>query len=868
MEIFLLLLILVFVIIIHNKSTSNHKATQDSIQQLQEKLNALKTEINIKPVSKIEQENPFIKEEIKPEIITPVPETPPIVEEIIKEKQPEITEKTIPVLEKESPVKKRETPKTEQKAAFSVQDKIRALDGDFREISTPKKSWIDNFKENNPDIEKFIGENLINKIGILILVLGISFFVKYAIDKDWINEPARVGIGVLCGALVMGVAHRLKKNYAAFSSVFVAGAISIFYLTIGIAFHDYHLFSQTVAFIIMVVITIFSVFVSVSYDRKELAILSLIGGFAVPFMVSTGEGNYKVLFTYIAILNIGMLMIAYFKKWNLVTLLAFIFSCLLYSAWFGKGFYDDKLPYSGALFFATIFYLIFSVATVINNLRNKGTFTKLEYFIMVANTFFYFGMGISIIENWKPELKGLFTIALALYNLVNALFLYRKFGLDKNAIYLLLGLTLTFVTLAIPIQFKGNYITLFWAGEAVLLFWLSQKSKISTFKLGAIIVQLLMLISLIMDWEKYYSGNLMELKPFLNRMFITGIVVVVSLILTYILLKKEKDTTEIFGFTFFPADYRNIILGVLILVGYFTGMLEISYQTEDYISNYSSGISYCVLYHFIFSVGLIYFILKLKSKFWNSFVIILASVNILLYIAFFFQLPFNEMRENYTMNLSSKSAYFIHYILVICLAYFGYVLIKFRNDNSFSAILNHKVALWVFAFCIVYVLSNEVMIHGLMFGNDIVSSAELAKFPAMKAGEFNYDKELFIDEKFSAAKVQIIKIGYPILWGVLSFAFLIVGIKKQNKQLRIIALSLLGITIIKLFFYDIKNVSETGKIIAFILLGVLILIISFVYQKIKKLVIDETKTEIPDNGEKTNEIISDETKNPNDEEIN
>jgi uncharacterized membrane protein len=88
-------------------------------------------------------------------------------------------------------------------------------------------------------------------------------------------------------------------------------------------------------------------------------------------------------------------------------------------------------------------------------------------------------------------------------------------------------------------------------------------------------------------------------------------------------------------------------------------------------------------------------------------------------------------------------------------------------------------------------------------------------------------------------KAQIIKIGYPIVWGLFSFIFLIIGIKKQWKNLRIISLSLLGITILKLFIYDIKNVSETGKIIAFILLGVLILIISFVYQKVKKLVVED-----------------------------
>ena len=96
-------------------------------------------------------------------------------------------------------------------------------------------SYWQQFKKRNPDLEKFIGENLINKIGILILVLGVSYFVKFAIDKNWINEPARVGIGILVGSLVLFIAHKLRKKYAPFSSVLVAGAIAIFYFTIFIA---------------------------------------------------------------------------------------------------------------------------------------------------------------------------------------------------------------------------------------------------------------------------------------------------------------------------------------------------------------------------------------------------------------------------------------------------------------------------------------------------------------------------------------------------------------------------------------------------------------------------------------------------------
>ena len=98
-------------------------------------------------------------------------------------------------------------------------------------------------------------------------------------------------------------------------------------------------------------------------------------------------------------------------------------------------------------------------------------------------------------------------------------------------------------------------------------------------------------------------------------------------------------------------------------------------------------------------------------------------------------------------------------------------------------------------------------------------------------------------EKIDLLRTTIWKTSFPVLWGIFAFIFLIFGIKKQNKTLRIIALTLLGLTIVKLFLFDISNVSETGKIIAFILLGILVLIISFVYQKIKVLVVDDKKSD-------------------------
>ena len=93
--------------------------------------------------------------------------------------------------------------------------------------------------------ERFIGEDLFGKIGILIFVIGVGFFVKYAIDKNWINETFRTVLGFLTGAVLLAVAERLQKKYRTFSSLLAGGAFAVFYLTVAIAFHYYHIFSQT-----------------------------------------------------------------------------------------------------------------------------------------------------------------------------------------------------------------------------------------------------------------------------------------------------------------------------------------------------------------------------------------------------------------------------------------------------------------------------------------------------------------------------------------------------------------------------------------------------------------------------------------------
>ena len=133
----------------------------------------------------------------------------------------------------------------------------------------PKESWSEKWIRNNPDLEKFIGENLVSKIGIGVLVLAIGFFVKYAIDQNWIGEVGRVAIGILCGGILIALAHKLRNSYRNFSSILAGGGLAVFYFTITLAFQQFQLFSQTKAFVIMAVITIFAVVLSLLIISKS-----------------------------------------------------------------------------------------------------------------------------------------------------------------------------------------------------------------------------------------------------------------------------------------------------------------------------------------------------------------------------------------------------------------------------------------------------------------------------------------------------------------------------------------------------------------------------------------------------------------------
>lgn len=653
------------------------------------------------------------------------------------------------------------------------------------------------FFDRHPDLEKFIGENLVSKIGIAILVLAIGLFVKYAIDNDWIGPTGRVAVGVVCGGILIAIAHLLRNQYKAFSSVLVGGGLAVLYCTIALAYHQYQLFGQTTAFIIMLVITAFSVILSLLYDRQELAIIALVGGFITPFLVSNGRGNYVVLFSYLLILNTGLLAIAYNKAWRLLNILAFGFTALLFFSWLVSLPYDaSDAVYRGGWEFATAFYLLFLVINIAHTIRKNKPFIASDFIILLVNTCLYFAAALYLIEQLGLDrYKGLFCAVMGIFHLAATWFLFRQRSVDRNILYLLVGITLSFVSLTAPLQLHGHYITLFWASESVLLYWLFLRSQIPLIRLASVLIWLAMLVSLMMDWYNAYGIVRNALTIVFNKGLMTGLYAAVCSGALYYLRRGTL------------MGRATLITGVLIVFA--GGALEINHQFRYYFPGTDLTQLYLLLYTYVFIFLFTAVTDRLQKDDFHLLNVGLMFAAILLYLVSLMSVF--EVQE--TMLYTNR--YGQHFVAhwagdVVVVGLLWRLIDRIRS----GALDVNALFTWIICTITVILLSAE----GLLLANT-----------------------LFYSRTYDLPEVGRIynKTALPILWGLCSFAFMWLGMRHKFKPLRIVSLVLFSITLVKLFLFDIRNIPIAGKIAAFFCLGVLLLVVSFMYQRLKKIIIED-----------------------------
>lgn len=686
--------------------------------------------------------------------------------------------------------------------------------------------------------EKFIGENLISKIGIIITVIGVSIGVKYAIDHELISPLTRIILGYLFGAGLLVFAMALKKNYEKFSAVLLSGAIAILYFITYAAYGFYELIPQALAFGLMVVFTGFAVVAALRYDQQVIAHLGLVGAYAVPFLLSNDSGQVEVLFSYTAIINTGILMIAFRKYWKPIYYSAFLLTWLIYFSWYVTSYQTDT-HFGLGIGFLFLFFAIFYLTFLSYKLLRKEQFQFDDILLLLSNSFVFYGIGYAILNDHETgrQLLGLFTLGNAVVHFAVAYTIHRNKLADRNLFYLVAGLVLTFITIAIPVQLDGNWVTLLWAGEAALLFWIGRTRRVSVYEMLAYPLMFLAFFSLLHDWSTVYDVYYQEIPdsritPVLNIHFLSAMLVAGAFGFIHFLNNNKQYQPEPGARKLPPAFISFSIPAMLLAVLYFTFRIEIAtywnqLYTDSFLSVNENGQEYSSEYHnydlmqfkmvWIANYSLLFFSLiaflnirKLKNQllgFINLGLLVLAIVSFLvlgLYIISelrdsYLDQPLAEYYQRGAMHVGIRyiSLAFLALALAACYRYTRAEFIKpdFRMAYDF---LLHTAILWV-------------------------ASSELIHWMDMADASQSY------------------KLGLSILWGSYALLLIALGIWKKKKHLRIGAIGLFGVTLVKLFFYDLASLDTIAKTIVFVSLGVLLLIISFLYNKYKNLIFDDAE---------------------------
>lgn len=349
----------------------------------------------------------------------------------------------------------------------------------------PKEKIRPKFDFRSINWELLFGFNAFLILGVISVIFGVGFFIRKAFVSGMLGPVGKVSLIYLGAILSMGLGNFFKgRKQKEFGLVLIGMGISLLYTSTYAAFDRYHLFNEYISFSLMILVTVFTSVIAIVENNRWLAVLGLIGGFFTPVLIDTGSGNILALFIYMTILNAGLLAIAFYKKWNLLNNLGFIFTYSLYLV----SFKAKALVTS--IFFLNIFFLIYSIVPFAYLIfrRKKGNLNGT--FFIFLNSFIATLTNYYILDKNKFPIESLAIVTLiyALNFILMATYLNFKERKDEDVFVFVIAKASLFLIISIPIIFSRELISIFWLAEALILLWLSKRLEDRRLVWGAFMV--------------------------------------------------------------------------------------------------------------------------------------------------------------------------------------------------------------------------------------------------------------------------------------------------------------------------------------------------------------------------------------------
>ena len=322
----------------------------------------------------------------------------------------------------------------------------------------------------NPVWAWIVGGNTLARLGVVLLFIGVGFLLKYAVEHVQVPISVRLALVAIGAVVLLVIGWRLRTSRRAYAMALQGGGVGILYLTIFAALRLYALVPPLAAFGLLVWICAISSWLAIRQDALSLAVLAVAGGFLAPILTSSQSGNHVLLFSYYALLNAGILGIAWFKAWRVLNLLGFAFTFIVGTAWGVTRYRPENFATTEPFLIA--FFLFYVAIAVLYALRRSVELRDyVDAGLVFGTPLVAAGLQAALVRDIEYAMSVSALAMSALY-LVLARFLYTRRRDDlRLLVESFLALGVVFATLAIPLAVDPHWTAAAWAVEGAAIVW-------------------------------------------------------------------------------------------------------------------------------------------------------------------------------------------------------------------------------------------------------------------------------------------------------------------------------------------------------------------------------------------------------------
>jgi uncharacterized membrane protein len=416
----------------------------------------------------------------------------------------------------------------------------------------------------------FTGGNTLVRVGIIILFFGVAFLLRYAAEHSHVPIEFRLCGVALGGIVLLVLGWKLRNKRPGYALALQGGAVGVLYLTVFAGLRIYSVLPAGAAFALLIVLAAFSAALAILQNSQSFALLAVTGGFLAPILASTGQGSHVVLFSYYAVLNGGILAVAWFKAWRPLNLAGFLFTFVIGTAW-GVLSYQPRMFASTEPFLILFFLFYLAIAILFASRQPPELRGYVDGTLVFGTPMVAFGLQSGMLHDRRFALAYSALAVSALYLAIATLLHRSRQASQRLLVEAFMALGVLFLTLAVPLALDGRWSAATWALEGAALVWIGCRQDRRLPRAFGALLQIAGGVIFCFDLDAPH-GNV----PILNSAFLGGVMVSAASVFSAAMLERHRERLA-------PAEM--VVAPVLFFWGLlwwlFSGLTEIQRRVPD-----------------------------------------------------------------------------------------------------------------------------------------------------------------------------------------------------------------------------------------------------------------------------------------------